>query len=341
MPELIITDRLHRKVLEGKKLPGLISMRPQSKREIGLARKLGMQRFYLPNLSKAEVEKFFEEFDKFWNQVVKPFGPGHPFWRNVVSSKMQEWERSASYLALVLFTLAQRGKEDSQFILIVCSDIEEEDVCEAWAKKMGWAVYRKPAFPLPTWTRRIFQEIVNFKNFMYMSSICVYKKWFSPKYRLESYRAENRVLIASLLYQNAVNNGKYMDPFFGDLHVLFGNRGDSVTYICSPLGDFREVVRKVKECEEVAVLIPYSILSWPKLILSNLKVFLRRFHLPRNDFLGCDFSKVINWNARRFEYFFNLDSEIYFKAVKALIKDTNFDRLILLYEGNVFERGCI
>jgi hypothetical protein len=339
--ELIITDRFHRKIVAGNRLPQLIAMRPQSKREIGLARKLGIKRFYLPNLSKAEAEDFFEEVDKLWDEVIKPFGSDHPFWRNVVSSNMQEWERSASYLALVLFTLAQRGKEGSQFIVIVCSDVEEEEVIEAWAKKVGWAVYRKPALRLPTWIRRLFQEMENLKNFLYMSSICLYMKWFSPKYREESYQTENRVLITSLLYANAVNNGKYVDPFFGDLHVLLGNRGDSVTYLCGPLGDFREVARKVRECREVSVLIPYSILSWPKLALSILKVFLRRFRLPRSDFLGCDFSEVIMWNARRFEYFFNLDSEIYFRAVKELVKDTRFDRLILLYEGNVFERGCI
>ena len=63
--------------------------------------------------------------------------------------------------------------------------------------------------------------------------------------------------------------------------------------------------------------------------------------MPRTTFCGCDFSRLIMWNARRFEYFFNLDSEIYYTAMTNLCKNEHFERLIQLYEGNVFERGSI
>jgi hypothetical protein len=181
--ELVITSRLHRSVFVGRNIPRLISMRPLTKKEIVLARKLGICRYYLPSLIKTESAEFFKEFDKFWDQVIKPFGHDHPFWRNIVSSKIQEWESSASYLALVLFTLAQRAEKDSPRIVIICSSLEEEDVCEEWGMKKGWKVYRKPYLLLPYRFRHIFQETRNLKNFLYIFTICLCKKCFSPRYK--------------------------------------------------------------------------------------------------------------------------------------------------------------
>lgn len=341
MLELIITDRLHRKIVTGKDSPRLISMRRLKKREIVLARRMKIHRFYLPSLTKIESTEFFKEFDKFWNQIVKPFGSEHAFWRNIVSSKMQEWERSAAYLALILFTIAQKAVNGPKSIVIVCSSLEEECVCEEWGKKMGWKVYRKPYLSLPCWSRRIFQEIINLENFLRMFAACLYKKVFAPKYKQKISPKNDKILIASLFYDSCFNNGMYLDPFFGNLHKIMRQNGKSVTYIAGPLGNYKESAKKVKVSSDVSIIIPYSFIRWAELISLVLKVFIRRIRLPRTTFCGCDFSSLIMWNARRFEYFFNLDSEIYFRAMKNLCKIEHFERLIQLYEGNVFERGCI
>src|SRR4030042_3285010 len=153
--ELLITDRLHKGCMITGKSPRLISMRKLSAKEIAFARKNMISRYYLPSLDEYESAEFFKEFDKFWDQVIKPFGPDHPFWRNVVSSKMQEWEKSCAYLALILFTLAQKAATEPLRIIFVCSSIEEEDVCEEWGEKMGWKVFRKPYLSLPSGVRRI------------------------------------------------------------------------------------------------------------------------------------------------------------------------------------------
>lgn len=341
MIELIITDRLHRKIGVSKSLPRLVSMRTLRKSEIIIARKLRIRRYYLPSLNKAESTEFFKEFDKFWDQVIKPFGTSHPFWRNVVSSKMQEWERSAAYFVLTLFTIAKKAVNESQSIIIVCSSLEEKEVCEEWGKKMGWKVYRKPYRLMPSCFRRIFQEIRNLINFLRMFVACLYEKWFSPKYKPKISPKNNKILIASLFYDSCFNNGMYLDPFFGNLHNMIKQNGKSVTYLAGPLGNYRESAKKVRECGDVSIIIPYSIIMWGELISLALKVFVRRVRLPRTTFCGCDFSRVIMWNARRFDFFFNLHSEIYYTAMINLCKSKHFDRLMQLYEGNVFERGCI
>jgi len=341
MIELIITNRLHQKIFVGKDLPRLISMRPLTKREIAFGRKLGIRRFYLPSLTKTGSVQFFGEFDRFWDQVVKPFGPDHPFWRNVVSSKMGEWERSTAYFTLMLFTLAQKVTKESEFIVIVCSSLQEEDLCEEWGEKMGWKVYRIPYLSLPYWSRRIIQEIMNLRNFLYMSLICFYKKWFSPKYEPRRLTTKEKNLIVSLFYENCFRNGKYRDHFFGNLHNFIMQSGNSVRYLAGPLGDYRKAVKRVRDCDEISILIPYSIIPWGELIVLILKIFMRRIRFDRSTFCGMDFSRLIAWNSRRFEYSFNLDAEIYYSAIRELCENEQFIRLIQLYEGSVFERACI
>jgi hypothetical protein len=230
----------------GNIVPRLISLRPLTKKEIALARELGIRRLYLPNLTEAESDKFFEGFDRFWGQLVKHFGANHAFWRNVTSSKMQEWERSATYLGLVLFTLRQKEGEVPQSIVIVCASLEEEDVCQDWAEKMGWEVHRKPGLLIPRMVRRLLQEVVNLKSFLHMLSAFLYRKWFSKSSIPEGLLPEKGVLIASLFYRTSFSDGKYIDPFFGNLHSILKESGHSVTYLCAPLDDIKESVKSEK-----------------------------------------------------------------------------------------------
>ena len=316
-------------------------MRVLRKKEILLARELGLSRYYLPSLNEAQSEKFFKVFDKFWDHLIKPFDFEHFFWRNVVSSKMQEWERSLSYLGLILFTISQNVANEPKPIIIVCSSLEEECVCEEWGKKNGWNVYKRPYLPLPSMLRRFFQEIRNTKNFFRVFAVCLYKKWVSPKYEMDIDSKNKKILIVSLFYDSCFKNGVYLDPFFGNLHNTIKKNGKSATYLAGCLGNYRESAKKLKDNSHISIIIPYSMIRWTELLLLGLKVLIQRVRLQRNSFCGCDFSKLLMWNARRFDYSFNSDSEIYFKAMANLCKVENFERLIQLYEGNVFERGCI
>ena len=271
MMKFLITNRLHKGcIIEGES-PRLISMQELSAKEIAFARKNAIRRYYLPSLSEKECAEFYKEFDTFWDQVIKPFDTDDPFWRNVVSSKMQGPGCSAAYLALMLFTLAKKEEKDSSCIVIVCSSLEEEDVCEEWGKKMGWEVYRKPYLLMSIWSRRIIQEIRNLKDFLRFFALCLYKKWFSPKYKPGISSKNNRVLIASLFYDNCFINGMYLDTFFGNLHNIIKQNGKSVTYLCGPLGNFRKCVKKVRGCSEVSILVPYSLITWTELILLGLR----------------------------------------------------------------------
>ena len=341
MVDLIITDRLHQNVFKGKILPRLISMRPLTKREILFARKSGVYRYYLPRLTETKSTGFFKEFDIFWDQLINHFGEDHPFWRNGASSKMQEWENSAPYLALMLFTLAQKAEEGVLRIVIVCSSLEEEDVCEEWGRKNGWKVYRRPYLLLPYRIRHLFQKTRNLKNFLYTLAICLCKKWFSPKYRPVTHLDNRRILIISLFYPSSFKKGKYIDPFFGNLHDIIQQNGYSITYLCNPLERYRYCVGKVREHNEPSIMLAYSLVSWGELILLAINAYRRRFKVSHASFQGCNFSKLLRWNLHRSYEFFNIDAEVFYAAVSRLCMNEKYVRLIQLYEGNVFERACI
>ena len=83
----------NKKIVEGSGSHFFHSMRGLNKNEINLSKKMGIQRFYLPKISEEQSKRFFKEFDKFWDQVITPYDQKHSFWRNAVSSKMQEWEK--------------------------------------------------------------------------------------------------------------------------------------------------------------------------------------------------------------------------------------------------------
>lgn len=339
---MIIVNRLYPGLRKHHPTPRLISLRPLVEKEIIFARETGIRRFYLPCLTEGESEEFFKEFDTFWDRVVKSFAPDHVFWRNVVSTKMQEWESSAVYLALVLFALERKLASQSHSIVIICSSLQEEALCEQWGKKAGWKVCRQPYPVLPGWCRRIKQEVRNLKNFSRMFCICLYRKWLSSKRKqLRIPRRNDKILLISLFYKSSFNNGTYFDPFFGSLHEIIKEKGKGVVYLASPLEDYSASIKKASEWSDGTIIVPYSLIGWGELISLAIKLFTRRVRLLRSDFCGCDFSKLIMWNARRFEYFFNFHSEIYYKAVTNLCKKEQFERLIQLYEGNPFETGCI
>ncbi len=338
MIKLILTDRLHRGVIVKDRVHHVISMRMLSDREVSFARQAGIRRYYLQALDEQESVDFFKRFDEFWDQVVSPFGPEHPFWRNVVSSKMQEWEQSAVHLALMLFSLTDKAENAPACIIIVCSSLEEEKVCEEWGEKADWTVYKRPSFSLPAWMRRILQEAKNLRDFLYMSGLCCYKKIFSPKQKPIK---EGSILISSLSYAGSFRNGKYADPFFGNLHNFIRLNGHPVMYLCGPLGDYQVFAKKADEYSEVSVLTPHSLVTWMELIVLVSRIFFRRIRVSQVNFCGCDFSGLLMWNARRFKYPWNLDAEVSYAAVSRLCENHQFARLIQLYEGNVFERGCI
>jgi hypothetical protein len=57
MLELVITDRLHRKIASGGELPQLISMRPLKNKETILATRMGIRRYYLTSELKNTCDR--------------------------------------------------------------------------------------------------------------------------------------------------------------------------------------------------------------------------------------------------------------------------------------------
>ncbi len=345
MIDLVVTNKLSKKVIITDKTQYVISLRRLSRKEISFARQAGMRRYFLPSLSDNESAEFFREFDQFWDQLVQPFGADHPFWRNAVSSKMQEWENSAAYLALILFTLSKKSEGESLFIIIVCASLEEQRVCEDWGKKNGWNVLRKKTSPLSTAFHQVRQEIINILYFAYRLFFAVHQKYFSQKIAYREMTGDKGVLIASSFYTKSFSKNEYFDPFFGKLHYFLAEKGFSPVYLCIPLERLsKKTASEISAAMQnlsVPVYIAYALISWADLLAIFLKTYFRRHSITECKIMDCDFTDVLRWNMRRFDNTFTIMSEIFFITISQLCKSHRFDRLIVNYEGNVFERSCM
>lgn len=344
MIKITILDRLSEKALRDNAGESrLISMRKLTRKEIGLARRKGLRRYYLPGLSQNNIREFYEEFDKFWDGAVQSFPVDHFFWRNAVSSKMQEWERSLSYFALILFTLSHDpyAYEDTRLIFI-CASLQEEDVLRDWAGRYGWPVtyYKRADF---RWFRAFIQEAWNNVRFARFSAVCLYRKLMAFRTRVNLSYDDKRsaVLITSLFYPYSFFGGKYTDPFFGDFHKYLEKKGFRCLYLCDSLNrpDFR-LKQSISRCRDSEVIGTYSLLSVRKLVAVMSRIFFRKFKFIKSEFMGIDFSGLIIWNARRFSDYWNIFAEIFFEATKKLCQKIKFSQLLHIYEGYVFERAC-
>lgn len=340
MVEIIITDQLHRGLkMEGRKFQ-LVTMRKISCREVVRAKKIGLRRYYLPNLTHEEKQKFIKEYGQFWDQVIEPFDSDHPFWRNTISSKMQEWEESATYLALILFTITQNSQKTAPCIVIVCSSPEEEEVCESWGKMHGWVVYRKPFLGLPLVLRKLYQVTKNIFLFFLRTGHFLYQKLLIPSQKIAS--NDSTVLIASVFYPDSLQNGNYRDPFFGQIHSYLSENGQKCDYLCTPIGKLNSNFRdKIKAMRETKIYIPFILLGWLELLALAMRVFFRRLEISESKFMDCEFTNLLKWNSHRFSNSFSLMGELYFTAVSKLCQIHSYKRLIVNFEGSNFERGCI
>jgi len=319
-------------------------MRKLARKELALAKKRKLRRHYLSCLSQKDAQEFYEKFDAFWDQVISPFPRDHFFWRNAVSSKMQEWERSLSYFALILFTLSKEARRDEDLhLVLICASLQEEDILKAWAKKYGWFVaWHKPYHS--RWLRVFIQEAENNLRFIRLSAVCFYRKLMASRTTVNVPNDGRRpnILIASLFYKKSFQDKKYKDPFFGAFHEYLEKNKIRCLYLCDSLDrpDF-ELKRSMSRCHSQELIVPYSLLSVSKLIAILSRVFLRKLRFAQCKFMDIDFSGVVRWNARRFSDYWNISTEVFFEATKKLCKEVTFDQFLYIYEGNVFERACV
>jgi len=150
------------------------------------------------------------------------------------------------------------------------------------------------------------------------------------------------VLIASLSYSWSFKKDEYLDPFFGDLHRLLKQNNNHFLYLSELLDSPDSAVTKtVSDCGEKMVFFPVRVLTVMELIKTLCQTYFTNLGFSEHHFMGCDFARLLRWNARRFMYRFNIHARIYFDAVSKLCKKYNFSRLLYIHEGNVFERACI
>lgn len=342
MPKILLTDKISNKIPKEFLSGRVISTRKLSRSEICFVRKHKIKRYYLPSLEVEEGRKFIKEFDAFWNELISGFDVQHPFWRNVVSSKMQEWEESISYFAVILFSLNQIVNKNETVILIV-GTVSEWGICQEWAQRFHWDIRpmaRKGRFLVQT----IFLECKNVLYFFRIVFKTIIRKLRSPKFNVlkVNTRYKNNVLIVSLFYPWSIKGRKYSDPFFGNIHERLDQNDVNCMYLCDYLVEpDKQIVRSLDQQDQVVINLPYSLLSWWELAKLLINGFAPQINVRRAEFMRCDFSQSIRWHLRRCSYSFSVHAQIFYEAVSKLSRKISFQELIYIHEGNVLERACI
>lgn len=329
MLKLHILSRLSRNT----RAPYYFSLRKLFSDEVAVAKDCGLKRYCLPQLSSSQESKFFQEFDAFWEQVIHGRDRRESFWRNGVSSKMQEWENSCGYLALSLFTLLVSPVEE-EGLVVLPESVEEAEVWRAWAIAHGWMV-ASYGFG---WLQRICQQADNFLRSVRLFVLCVLKKLRASKY-LPVIRP-GAVLVTTLFYQKSLGTDKYEDQFFGSLHEEIAHFGRDILYVGDAIDEFTRAdsMRMGKAGRPVSI---YSLVSWLDILAGSLVVFTRAPQFENNTFLGVDFSKVLFWHAHSYRYDFNLTAEIFYRGVHRACRRYQFAKMLYAYEGSVYERAAV
>lgn len=338
---IIITGSLNKQIFSEPLSPfRFITFRDLSHKEVAWARSIGLKRFYLPSLTKEESVNFFYEFDKFWDGIVQNFNSHHCFWRNAVSSKMQEWEKSLGFFCIVLFTL-NKMKNGQINLILICDTIQMEYACIEWAKTNGWDVVVNNSL-LCRVSKRFTQEIKNVSWLFFRLSFLIYKKILLMGLKIKNHEGQKLVLITSLFYNNSFKNGSYQDPVFGSLHAYIRKKGWNCVYLCEGLNAFnRSAFKAALSCRDVQIYSPLLLITFWQIAAIFAKLYFRRIRIPEARFMGVDFTAVIKRKLNNFSEPFNINSEFFFFATLKLCKLYTFQRLICNFEGNVHERACI
>lgn len=339
----ILTDKISKNISKKYNNSFFTSNRRLCDREISLIRQFSFKKLYLPSLSAPEIQEFYREFDKFWDELIVDFGHDHVFWRNAVSSKMQEWDKSIGYLTLVLWTLKNISKKSDFRLVIVCESFEEIQVFSQWCLQEGFIIV-KAISPARLWFKRVAQECWNFVRFFYIVYVCCKKKNAAPRIGGGKMREDlGETLIVSEFYSYSIRGGDYRDPCFGQLHQIFLEQNHKFIILAdlidAPLRSTRDDLRL---CQSVNLFYIYSLLGWFTIIRVLFRLLIHRLHITRPcSFYGCDLSALVRWHLRRFNYAFNVNAELFFEAVKELGRRYRFRRMLLIFEDNVLERACI
>ncbi|MDO8675148.1 MAG: hypothetical protein Q7K71_03390 [Candidatus Omnitrophota bacterium] len=308
--------------------------RKLSRAEIRVIRSTGLKRYYLKPLSAGQEQKFFSAFGELWEKVVKGKGADDPFWRNGVSSKMQEWENSAGYLAVTLFALSQDPLLAKTELIVLPDSVEEASVWRAWGLAHDWTVV---SYTFGLW-QGIRQELENGMRALRLAGLFLRKKW---RARPRTFQIRpGAFLVVTLFYRRVFDRQEYEDLFFGDLRKENARSERDIFYLGDAIDGLESGDQKRMGKESWPVSI-YSLLSWPDMFAGLSSVLMGRPRFVGCSFAGVDFSAVLTWHARRSRYDHNLTAEFFYRAVRRACQRCRFDKMLFAFEGNAYERAVI
>lgn len=310
------------------------STRKLFSQEIKCIRYHELKRYYLKSLTQDHEREFFTAFDQAWARVIEGRGPADPFWRNSVSSKMQEWENGVGYLAASLFSLSKDPLIKNIDLIVLPDSVEEALVWRAWALSLGFDIARDEF----SFWKCLVQEAENILRALRLSVLFLIKKWrASPK---PCQPAPGSVLCVTLFYRQVFDKEVYEDQFFSQLHKEAARCGNEVYYLADAIDALKSADYPRMGQKDWPTSI-YQVLTWNDMVAGLWALWQRLLSFKGCIFNKVDFSALLAWHARRARYDYNLRAEFFYRAVRRLCGRCAFSKMLYAYEGNVYEHAIV
>ncbi len=308
--------------------------RKLSRAEVRVILSKGLKRYYLKPLSAKQEQEFFSAFEQLWEKVVKGKGANDPFWRNSVSSKMQEWENSVGYLAISLFALSQDPLLAAMELIVLPDSVEEASVWRAWGLAHHWEIVSY-TFGL---CQGIVQKLENGMRALRLAGLFVRKKWRAQPRAFQI--RPGAFLVVTLFYRQVFDHKEYEDQFFGNLREENDRLGRDTFYLGDAIDELKDEDQQRMGKKGWPASI-YSLLSWPDMFAGLSSVLMGRPCFVGCSFAGVDFSAILRWHARRSRYDYNLTAEFFYRAVQRACQRCRFDKMLFAFEGNTYEHSVV
>lgn len=308
--------------------------RKLSRKERLILSAAGVSRLVLPTLSTTDRADFFRYFSAFWAEIVQDRGTDDRFWRNGVSSKMQEWESSIGYFVLVLFTLSRMSFIVERGLVVLPSSAAEAAIWRLFARRHGWEIGIDSS---GLW-HRLLDKVINFARIFLVAFRIFYRKLLIGN--CPPLAGDISILAVSLFYRNALKGEHYKDAFFGDLHGEALRKGINFLYLVDAIDGYDEdTVTKLRQSQ--IMLSIYGILSWADIWACIWMLFFPGIKLRKATFDGIEITNYIEFLGRSARFDFNIIAEMFYLSVRNICRRAKVGKLLYVFEGNVYERAII
>jgi hypothetical protein len=324
-------------------------------RMVGPLKECGLQPVQLRPLNRDKQDVILRDYVRALGQMGELNGHDMRWWATDLASKNRFRSPMPRLLDSLIRSLDAIGEmaDGRQLLVLVGPPWPVVKVLEKSARRLDWDL-QVISWPWSRFVVRLLGQTGTWMSLVKELAVSIFRILEAKHYfgRISAKTEEKRpvYLIKSFVYPNAFSdNGRYRDPFFGDLAEFLSRRlGDVADILTVALGfeKRKECYRRMRALKGRCVVPPEVYFHWWDPVKSFIEIargrITHRFRAPiRVPFLGHDISGLLHetlasggWQISLFQY-------LHYAAGVRIAKIHGILACALTYEGNPWERMFI